>query len=328
MATLLKNGMIQESQSPFASPVLLVKKKSDWRMCVDYRRLNALTVKNRFPLPIFDELVDELFGAKWFTTLDMASGYHQVLVDPDDRFKTAFQTHHGHYEYKVMPYGVTGGPATFQHEMNTVLAPVLRLVVVVFIDNILIYSQSYEDHLKHISQVFQALQQHKFKVKLSKCVFAQQQLAYLGHVISSSSVSTDPKKVTDVTNWPTPTCVKEVRGFLGLAGYYRKFVKNFGVISKPLTNLLKKGEMFLWTSVHEEAFVALKQALTSAPVLALPNFQKPFVVETNASDKGIRAVLHQENHPIAFVSRALGPKNQGLSTYEKECLAILLAVDH
>lgn len=158
--------------------------------------------------------------------------------------------------------------------------------------------------------------------------FFTEQLSYLGHVISASGISRDPKKVSDVQKWPTPTNVKEVRGFLGLAGYYQKFVKDFGLISKPLTTLLKKGEVFLWTATHEAAFTALKQALTSAPVLALPNFQKPFVVETDASEKGIGVVLHQQGHPIAYVSRALGPKNQGLSTYEKECLAILLAVDH
>lgn len=187
--------MIQESQIPFASPVLLVKKKTgDWRMCVDYRRLNALTVKNRFPLHVFDEFVDELYDGKWFTTLDMASRYHQVLVDPADRYKTAFQTHHGHYEYVVMPYGVTSGPATFQHEMNSILAPFLRHFVVVFIDDILIYSQTYEDHVEHIKLVFLALQQHKFRVKLSKSVFAWEQLSYLGHNISSSGISTDPKK--------------------------------------------------------------------------------------------------------------------------------------
>ena len=326
---LLRNGMIQESSSPFASPVLLVKKKTgEWRLCVDYRRLNALTIKNSYPMPIMEEFLDELAGALWFSSLDLRYGYHQILVCPADRFKTAFQTHNGHYEYKVMPYGVTGGPATFQHVMNCVLAPLLRKCVVVFIDDILIYSSSWEAHLQHIREVFLLLQQHQFKVKLSKCTFAQQQVHYLGHVISKDGVATDPKKVMDIQNWPTPQSVREVRGFLGLAGYYRKFVKNFGLISKPLTNLLKKGELFVWTSIHDEAFLLLKQAWSTTPVLALPDFSKTFVIETDASDKGVGAVLLQESHPIAYISRALGPKNQMLSTYEKECLAILLAVDH
>lgn len=325
---LLQSGMIQQSSSPFASPALLVKKKTgEWRLCVDYRRLNALTIKNSYPMPIMEEFLDELTGAIWFTSLDLRAGYHQILVEEDDRYKTAFQTHNGHYEYKVMPYGVTGGPATFQHVMNTVLAPLLRKCVVVFIDDILIYSSTWGEHIQHIREVFSLLQQHQFKVKLSKCAFAQQQVQYLGHVISGAGVATDPSKVKDIMNWPVPQSVKDVRAFLGLAGYYRKFVKNFGIISKPLTTLLRKGVLFMWTSVHDEAFTALKQALSSTPVLSLPDFTKTFVIETDASDRGVGAVLLQEGHPIAYISRALGPKNQALSTYEKECLAILLAID-
>jgi len=287
-----------------------------------------MTVKNKYPLPIIDELLDELVGAQWFTTLDLSSGFHQILMAAQDIDKTAFQTHNGHYEYKVMPYGVTGGPATFQHVMNSVLASVLRKFVVVFIDDVLIYSKTWQDHLNHIKQVFQLLQHHQFKVKLSKCSFAKTELAYLGHIISAKGVATDPSKIATVRDWPTPSSVKEVRSFLGLAGYYRKYVQGFGAICKPLTNLLKKGEIFLWTSEHQSSFQALKTALITAPVLALPNLHKPFLIETDASDKGIGAVLQQEGHHVAYVSKALGPRNQTLSTYEKECLAILLAVEH
>jgi len=174
--------MIQASTSPFASPALLVKKKTgDWRLCVDFRRLNALTVKDKFPLPVIDEFMDELHGAKWFTSLDMRSGFHKIRMKAADQFKTAFQTHHGHFEYKVMPYGVTGGPANFQRVMNNVLAPLLRICVIVFIDDILIYSKSLEDHGTHLAAVFTILQQHQFRIKLSKCSFAKQQLPYLGH---------------------------------------------------------------------------------------------------------------------------------------------------
>lgn len=287
-----------------------------------------MTIKNRYPIPILEEILDELAGAVWFTCLDLRAGYHQILVDPVDQHKTAFQTHNGHFEYKVMPYGVTGGPATFQHVMNTILAPLLRKCVVVFIDDILIFSPTWEAHLQHVQAVFQLLDEHNFKVKLSKCAFAQKQIHYLGHVISAAGVATDPSKVADVQNWPTPQSVKVVRSFLGLAGYYRKFVRNFGLISKSLTSLLKKGETFCWTSAHEEAFQALKTALSTAPVLALPDFSTVFTIETDASDKGIGVVLQQEGHPIAYLSKALGPKNQLLSTHEKESLAILLAVDH
>lgn len=226
-----------------------------------------------------------------------------------------------------MPYGVTGGSATFQSVMNYVLAPFLRKFVVVFIDDILIYSHSWSEH-QHIQCVFAALRQHQFKVKLKKCVSAQIELKYLGHTISASGVATDPSKVSIIQNWPTPSTVKDLRSFLGMAGYYRKFVKKFGLLIKPLTNLLKKGVLFTWTSETQDTFDALKHALVTAPVLALPNFAKPFVVETDASDKGVGAVLQQDGHPVAYVSKALSTKSQGLSTHDKECLAILIALDH
>lgn len=212
--------------------------------------------------------------------------------------------------------------------MNTILAPLLRKCVVVFIDDVLIYSATWQEHLEHLEAVFQLLQNNQLYVKLKKCSFAKQELSYLGHVISLSGVSTDPKKIKIIADWPPPQNVKELRSFLGMAGYYRKYVKNFGIISKPLTNLLKKGEIYIWTSKAATSFDTLKNALMTVPVLALPDFSKPFELETDASDKGIGAVLQQEGHPIAFVSRALGPKAQGLSTYEKECFAILLAVDY
>jgi hypothetical protein len=229
-------------------------------------------VKNKYPLPVIDELLDELHGAVWFTSLDLSSGYHQIRMAPQDIHKTAFQTHNGHYEYKVMPYGVTGGPATFQLAMNSVLSPFLRKCVVVFIDDILIYSSTWTEHLHQLRAVFTTLDQHHFKVKLSKCSFAQTQLHYLGHVISQQGVATDPAKVSVIQSWPSPKSAKDIRSFLGLAGYYRKFVANFGILSRPLTNLLKKGQVFVWHSEHEQAFLALKEALISAPVLALPDF--------------------------------------------------------
>ncbi|WVZ57697.1 LOW QUALITY PROTEIN: hypothetical protein U9M48_008050 [Paspalum notatum var. saurae] len=326
---LLQNKMIVESTNPFASPAPLVKNKSgEWRLCVDYRRLNAQTVKNKFPLPVTEELFEELVGASWFTTLDLRSGFHQIPMAEEDQYKTAFQTHFGHFEYKVMPYGLIGAPATFQATMNYILAALLRKCVVVFIDDILIYSKTFEKHLSHLQQVFEIFLHYQFKVRLSKCSFAQQKLKYLGHIISKEEVAIDPTKIIAVQNWLVPQSVKELRGFLGLVGYYRRFVKNFGLIAKPLTELLKKGVLFIWTSVTEQAFNSLKQALVEAPVLALPDFSKPFIVETDASERDIGAVLQQNGHPIAYISKALGVKNQGLSTYEKESLAILMAVDH
>lgn len=326
---MLAKGIIQPSSSPFSSPVLLVKKKDgSWRFCVDYRHLNAITVKNKYPLPIIDELLDELAGAQWFTKLDLRAGYHQIGMHIEDEHKTAFQTHHGHFEFRVIPFGLTSAPATFQSVMNNILSSLLRKCVLVFVDDILIYSRTLEEHLVHLQTVFQILHKHQLKVKKSKCSFAQQKLAYLGHIISPNGVSTDSDKIAVVQSWPVPSSVKELRSFLGLAGYYRKFVLNYGILSKPLTSLLKKGQLYLWTSATDQAFQAIKHALVTAPVLAMPDFSIPFVVETDASDKGMGAVLMQNNHPITFLSKALGPRHLGLSTYEKESLAIMMAVDH
>jgi transposase InsO family protein len=329
VAAMVQMGTVRPSSSPFSSPVLLVRKKDGtFRFCVDYRYLNALTLKSKFPIPVFDQLMDELSGASWFTTLDLLSGYHQVRLKPGEEYKTAFQTHYGHFEFAVMAFGLTGAPGTFQGAMNTTLKPLLRRCVLVFFDDILIYSKTFEEHLDHLAQVLSLLAKDQWYVKLSKCKFAQRTIAYLGHVISEAGVSTDLSKVEAVNNWPKPTNVKQLRSFLGLAGYYRKFVHHFAVIAKPLTTLLKKGVLFVWTQDHDLAFTALKQALTSAPVLALPDFAKQFCIETDASKCGVGAVLLQEGHPLAFISKPLGVKTQGLSTYEKEYLAILLAVEH
>jgi len=211
--------------------------------------------------------------------------------------------------------------------MNSTLAPLLRKCVLVFFDDILVYSPSLEEHLCHLRLILELLAKDKWQVKLSKCSFAQQQLAYLGHIISGKGVATDPAKISAIVQWPVPSFVKELRSFLGLAGYYRKFVKHFAVLAKPLTSLLKKQVLLVWTQDHDTAFQLLKQALVSAPVLAMPDFSKTFCVETDASNCGVGAVLLQQGHPLAFISKPLGPKTKGLSTYEKEYLAILTAVD-
>lgn len=237
---MLEAGIIQKSSSPFSSAVLLVKKKDNtWRFCVDYGQLNAITVKGKYPVPIIDELLDELGGATWFSKLDLRSRFHQILLKLGEEFKTAFQTHFGQYEFRVMPFGLTGAPGTFQDAMNSTLALFLQKFVLVFFDDILVFSSSYEDHLKHLQLVFQQLHDHNWKIKLSKCEFAQRSISYLGHVIFEAGVETDPQKIAAVVTWPTPS-VKELWGFLGLAGYYRKFVRNFGIIVKPLTELLRK----------------------------------------------------------------------------------------
>lgn len=325
---MLQTGVIRPSNSNFASPLIMVKKKDHtWRPCVDYRHLNALTLKSKYPLPIIDELLDELHGAAWFSKLDLRARYHQIRLREGDEYKTAFHSHHGHFEFTVMAFGLTGAPATFQAEMNRTLAPALRRFALVFFDDIRVYSKTLSEHLIHLHQVLQLLHDNNWKIKLSKCEFGQQRTQYLGHVISAGGVATDDSKISALREWPIPIDVTQLRSFLGLAGYYRKYVRNYGSISKPLTDLLRKHSAFLWTSDTQLAFDTLKAALIDAPVLALPDFSLPFIVETDACETGIGVVLLQKEHPLAFVSKALGPRNRGLSTYEKEYMAILLSVE-
>lgn len=243
-----------------------------------------------------------------------------------NEYKTAFQTHFDQFEFKVMSFRLTGAPGTFQDAMNTTLAPYLQQFVLVFFDDILIYSATLGEHLQHIRLVFQLLAKDQWTLKLSKCSFAQTNISYLGHTISAAGVGTDPSKISAIAQWPSLPSVKELRSILGLARYYRHFISHFGLLSKPLTNLLRKLVLFVWTSDHEAAFQALKVTLCQSPVLALPDFNKPFTIETDASESGVGAVLMQEGHPLAFLNKALGPKSRGLSTYKKEFMAILLAV--
>ena len=261
---MMAEGIIQRSNSAFSSPVLLVQKKDgSWRLYVDYRALNAITVKDRFHIPSIEELLDELYGSQWFSKLDLRSGYHQIRLNAGDISKTTFRTHEGHYEFLVMPFGLCFGlcnaPVSFQSTMNILFQSYLRKFVIVFFDDILVYSKSLEDHISHLDIVFQCLLTNQFFLKRNKCFFAQESIEYLGHIISREGVGPDPEKIRAMLAWPTPTTIKQLRGFLGLTGFYRKFVQHYASIAAPLTNLLKK-DYFIWSEEAQQAFDKLKKA--------------------------------------------------------------------
>jgi len=323
---LLKSDLIRPSNSPFSSPVLLVKKADGaWRFCVDYCALNEITIKDKYPIPVIDELLNELHGSRYYSKLDLRSGYHQIRVRERDIPKTAFRTHEGHYEFVVMPFGLTNAPTTFQSLMNDLFRPYLRKFILVFFDDILVYSTSWEDHLTHLQTVLQILADNELFAEESKCRFGVTQVDYLGHIISEQGVSVDPTKIQTVIEWPTPTTTKGVRRFLGLVGYYRKFIRHFGSIAAPLTRLLTN-EGFHWNEEADMAFSKLKTTLTSSLVLRLPDFSQGFVVECDASGIRLGAILSQQDQPVAYFSEALKGSSLNLSTYEKEMLAIVKAI--
>ena len=252
-------------------------------------------------------MLDELHDAKYFSKLDLRSGYYQIRVRLEDIAKTAFQTHEGHYEFKVMHFGLTIAPATFQATMNELFQPYLRKFVLVFFDDILIYSKTWKEHLKQLEKVLSLLKENQFYAKKSKCMFGKQEVEYLGHIISEEGLKVDPRKIQAMKEWPQPKNVSKLQGFLGLTGYYRIFIKNYAHVTVTLTNILKRNS-FLWDDEARKCFETLKQIMSSTPVLATPDFSKPFVIECDASGFGIGAVLMQEGHLIAFETRKLNKR--------------------
>jgi hypothetical protein len=312
---LLDKGFIRPSTSPWGCPALFVKKKDEsLRLCVDYRPLNAVTIKNKYSLPRIDVLFDQLVGAKVFSKIDLHSGYHQIKIRASDIPKTAFSTRYGLYEYLVRSFGLTNAPAE------------LDKFVVVFIDDILVYSKNEAEHTKHLHTVLQRLRDHRLYAKLSKCEFWLREIKFLGHTISQDGVSVDPEKVQEVMNWKPPTTVRQIRSFLGLAGYYRRFIPDFSRIAKPMTELLKKGVKYEWRQKCEDAFHTLRQHLTTAPVLAQPDNTKPFEVYCDAFGTGLGCVLMQDNRVIAYAFRALRPHEQNYPTHDLELAAVVHAL--
>ncbi|KAJ4802068.1 polyprotein [Rhynchospora pubera] len=324
---LLAKGFIRPSSSPWGAPVLFVRKKDGTlRLCIDYRELNKVTVKNRYPLPRIDDLFDQLQGSSVYSKIDLRTGYHQLKIRPSDVEKTAFRTRYGHYEFLVMPFGLTNAPAAFMDLMNRVFREFLDAFVVVFIDDILIYSRSFEEHVKHLRIVLSRLRECKLYGKFSKCDFWLSKVAFLGHVISGEGLAVDPSKVQAVTEWSQPKSVSEIRSFLGLAGYYRRFVAGFSQIAKPLTELLHKRVKFVWEEKQEKSFQELKNRLVTAPVLAMPISGREYDVYTDASKLGLGCVLMQEKHVIAYASRQLRSHEQNYPTHDLELVAIIFAL--
>jgi hypothetical protein len=289
---LLEKGFIRPSSSPWGAPVIFVlKKDGTQRLCMDYRALNEITVKNMYPLPRIDDLFDQLCGACVFSKIDLWSGYHQLKVRECDIPKTAFVSRYGLYEFAVMSFGLTNAPAYFMYMMNKVFMEYLDKFVMVFIDEILVYSRNEGEHEGHLLLVLQKLRDHKLYTKLSKCEFWLKQVAFLGHVVSKGGISVDPSKVQDVLSWKAPTSVSDIQSFLGLAEYYQKFIEGFSKISKPMTELLEKDKQFKWMPAYESSFQELKKRLTTAPVLVMPDMEKPFSIYCDASGQGLGCVL-------------------------------------
>ena len=330
--SLLKKGLIIPSHSPWSFPVLLIQKKNGkWRLCIDYRKLNEITIKDSYALPFIDELISSVRGAKIFSALDLYSGYHQIPMNPNDIEKTSFTTKFGNYNFKVMPFGLTNAPATFQREMNRILLPLIGNCLFVYIDDIVVYSKTLEEHLFHLKQVFEIFSHYNLSLNLQKCKFFQEKVEVLGHVLTPNGLKTVPSKVQSIALWNAPRNVNELRSFLGLASYYRKFIQNFSIIADPLFKLLKKNQKYIWSNECNEAFENIRQYLLSDPILSYPDFNKEFIVRTDASTQGIGAVLLQVEedkleHPICCISRTLSKSELNYSVTDLEGLAINFAI--
>ncbi|KAK5784835.1 hypothetical protein PVK06_039374 [Gossypium arboreum] len=324
---LVDRGFARPSFSPWGAPVLFVKKKDGtMRLCIDYRQLNKATIKNKYPLPRIDDLFDQLKGASVFSKIDLRSGYYQLRIRDSDVPKTAFRTRYGHYEFLVMPFGLTNAPAVFMDLMNRIFRPYLDRFVVVFIDDILVYSRNETEHAEHLRLVLQILRDKQLYAKFSKCEFWLREVSFLGHVVSASGIRVDPNKISAILNWKPPRNITEVRSFLGLAGYYRRFVKGFSTIATPMTKLLQKDVKFEWTEKCQKSFDQLKTYLTEAPILVQPESGKEFVIYSDASLLGLGCVLMQEGRVVAYASRQLKPHEKNYPTHDLELAAIVFAL--
>ena len=325
---MLDKGYIKPSVSPWGAPMLFVKKKDDTlRLCIDYKQLNKVTIKNKYPFPRPDYLFDQLKGLAMFSKIDLRFGYHQVCIKEEDIFKTAFRTRYGHYEFVFVPFGLNNAPATFMCLINSVLCPYLDKFVIVFIDDILVYSKNEEEHVEHLAAVLRLLREHQLYDKLSKCSFFQIEVHYLGNVVSKDDIVIDPEKIRDIMEWEAPKNVDEVRSFMGLAGYYRRFIGNFSCIAYPITSMQQKGKKFEWTKECEASFEQLKQLLTHAPMLKIVDPNKDFVVCIDSCKRGLGGVLMQEGWVVCYESQKLNEHEQNYPTHDLELAVIIHALN-
>ena len=330
---MLRRGVIEPSKSPWASPIVLAKKKDgSTRFCIDYRRLNNVTVKDAYPLPKIDESLSQLNGSNWFCALDMNTGYWQVELDARDKEKTAFVSRQGLYEFNVMPFGLCNAPATFERLMDTVLSGLQWQVCLIYLDDIIVYGKTFDAMLANLEKVFQKLLSAGLKLKARKCTLFAKQVKYLGHVISEKGIETDPDKVSVVERWPQPMDKTQVRSFIGLCGYYRKFIANFAEIARPLHKLTEATTAFKWTDDCQRSFDLLKQKLTDAPILICPDFTKKFILDTDASQNAVGAVLSQvidgKERVVAYASKALSKSERRYCVTRKELYAVVTFIKH
>jgi hypothetical protein len=331
---MLETKAIEESQSPWSSPVVLVKKKDNtYRFCIDFRRLNDVTIKDAQPLPRIDDTLESLYGARWFTTLDLQSGYWQVPLNEDDKEKTAFVTGDGNlYQFNVMPFGLCNAGATFSRLMESVLKGLTWRTCLAYLDDIIVFGKTWTEHLERLKEVFDRIRKAGLKLKARKCTLASKEVDFLGHHVSEDGIQPDKQKASAIQSIKPPNTVKELRSFLGIASYYRRFIRNFAKIADPLHELLKKGVKFNWTVKCQQAFVTLKTALISPPIMAYPDFDRVFEVYTDASNVGMGAVLMQrqgkDNRVIAYASKSLNKSERNYSATKKEALALVWALRH
>ena len=330
----LAEGLIHPSRSPVAAGFFFVKKKGgDLRPCIDFRGLNNITTRNQYPLPLMSTNLEPLLQANIFTKLDLRNAYHLVRIREGDEWKTAFKTPRGHYEYLVMPFGLTNAPGVFQEMMNDILHDMLDIFVVLYLDDILVFSRSLEEHTQHVHLVIQRLLENRLYLKAEKCIFHAPSVEFLGLIVEGGQTRPDPRKIQSIVEWPQPTNRKQLQSFLGFSNFYRRFIRNYSQVAAPLTTLTSTLHPFAWTPAASVAFADLKRRFTSAPILTNPDPSRPFVVEVDASDTGIGGVLSQQSaadqklHPCAFFSRRYTPAETKYDIGNRELLAVVGAFE-